>query len=324
MKTPEEIKRFLDSHKSYPDIPTLEKWKADSKIPNSINDPRAQDLALQRIDSLVEALQGKLGGNEKFYLLAELFFSTMWWNNNQKFDPQNMRPERRRTIMSLNMCAANKLARALGCPLNSLAFALQEIYGKEMDKEGFQKDSVGVNAYMNNAQLEKCRILFIHGLAYQIGSNNQKEPFDVRKDYRDASGRAGYIFVMSMSGTLYVKVVTTHSYFLHGRPVLCAGTICATAGQITRLKNDSGHYKPVDTAMVKVIERLRTAGVDISKITIGLEEMAGEMVKVAKEKYRLEPNDLAQIDAGVNAVRFLKHYGNWETILKSGSFGMPT
>jgi hypothetical protein len=126
---------FLKTHASFEELPSLQQWKVASKIPGSVNDPgRAADLPLQRIDWLVGALEGNVQGGQKPYLLSELFFSTMWWMNHRKDDPTGLRAIRRRSVLSLNLCAANKLAATLGCPISGLAHELQQIYGKQMDQ----------------------------------------------------------------------------------------------------------------------------------------------------------------------------------------------
>jgi hypothetical protein len=318
---------FLKTHASFKELPTLQQWKAASTIPGSVNDPdRAADLSLQRIDWLVGALEGNVQGGEKPYLLSELFFSTMWWMNHRKDDPTGMRAIRRRSVLSLNLCAANKLASTLGCPINSLAHELQQIYGKQMDQYGYDTDEDnerlggGTKKYLDAIQREKYRVLIIRGRAYQI-RNGQRVPFHtispMGKQYSDSEGRVGVIFVMSMSGELYAQPGFTHSYFMAGRPVLCAGTICANQGQITRLCNDSGHYQPVDSAMVKVLERLRGVGVDIRGITVGLEQFSRSIAKAHPNPMESEHPTRAE----VNAVRFLEGYGNWQTILRSGTRG---
>lgn len=123
---------------------------------------------------------------------------------------------------------------------------------------------------------------------------------------------AGYVF--SMSNELFISGFTTikelgaqfHSSFMAGRPVQCAGMISAENGIITKINNASGHYKPVDLALAKLLRHLKTVGVNIRKIDVW------EQVKsIQDDGYELDPRTRG--DA------FLSANGNWDAIKKSGS-----
>lgn len=76
----------------------------------------------------------------------------------------------------------------------------------------------------------------------------------------------------------------------------CGGTISAKKGYITTIKNDSGHYKPSDLALTKVLTIFRTAGVNLKDIIVE-GQVSGK---------------------STNADVFLGQNGNWQNILKSG------
>ncbi len=87
-----------------------------------------------------------------------------------------------------------------------------------------------------------------------------------------------------------------HSSFLGGWPVQCAGMITAKDGIITAVTNESGHYQPKDTALVKLLQLLKQVGMDPSNIDIQGSRVAGGPYKGAE---------------------FLQKSGDWEAMRKS-------
>lgn len=322
MRTPEEIAKareeYLKSHKPFEDMPTLAEWKEKSRVGSAFGPPyRASDPALKTIDALVEALQSVQSGGAEAYLLGELFFMTLWWLNNYKQDPARMQAGRRTAILGLNMYIATRLAWVLKCPLSGVARQLQDLYGVAMGKHGIETDRNNDPKYLQASKRERFRVLFKGGLAYVFASValTEMEPFDTKGCYQPVKQapngkieepREGMGFVMSMSGDLYASdfkaCLPYHSSFMGGRPVQCAGTISSTRGQIWRTKNDSGHYVPVDWSMAKMLQRLRSVGVNLRRITVEQAQRGGE----------------------ANAVDFLAQNGNWDTILSSGTRGRRT
>jgi hypothetical protein len=66
--------------------------------------------------------------------------------------------------------------------------------------------------------------------------------------YQTASANYNDIFAMDLMEFIYVGDPKAgkfhHSTFMSGKPVLCAGEIRLTAGKITYISNESGHYRP--------------------------------------------------------------------------------
>jgi hypothetical protein len=85
-----------------------------------------------------------------------------------------------------------------------------------------------------------------------------------------------------------------HSSYMGGNAVQCGGTMRVIKGVVTGVKNDSGHYKPVDESLAKVLELLKTVGMDVSKVEVRTAG-AGTTVK----------GDV-----------FLQQNGNWDAIRK--------
>lgn len=277
---------------AYPDVPTLLKWKEDSYVGNFLGPRRSDDPALVAIDSFLDEYWKAESDGEKAYLLAQLFFVTMLWNNSYKVDSR-MDARRRPAILSLNLCAANKLAGLLEVTVGQLAGQLHADFGIDMTEHGVATDLKEKPEYRTPATRERFRVLFRKGLAYRFKPNATSDmklkPLDTidtmsGQDIVDSEGREGEGFVMSMSGELFVgtlggKALPYHSSFMGGKAVLCAGKISARQGQVTRIRNDSGHYGPCDEALATVLRRFRWAGVRLNLITVEQERKGGEKMR---------------------------------------------
>ena len=301
---------FLKKNKSYAALPSLQQWQVDTK-PGRIGG-RANDPVLRNIDTLIKELQTARGGAYP-YFAGQLFFSTMFWMNHQKKDPR-MIDQCRGPILSLNLFAANDLARVLRCPLNDLASKLQQLYGVNMSEHGVATDAKEQPNYLNGARREQYRVFIISGRAcHYRRTNKQFKIINTTVAKGELEGfndeRPGLGFVLSMSNELYAGLLGKlslgyHSQFMAGRPVMCAGTMVFDQGRVTYIRNDSGHYKPVDHSMIKVLHYLQMNGMPIRDITIGREQVA---------------SGLAEGRVEVSASEFMLNNGNWNAILARAS-----
>ena len=87
--------------------------------------------------------------------------------------------------------------------------------------------------------------------------------------------------------------MTFHSNFMAGKPVQCAGMIEIEHGIVTKISNDSGHYKPVDPTLTMAISHLQLAGMNLKKMT-ATTVVPGEEMGIS-----------------VRADKFLAANGNW-------------
>jgi hypothetical protein len=361
----------LPKSASFPVFPTFAVWKKESRVGGAFSRPyRKEDKALVRIDRMVKSLNRSLADGERCYRLAGLFFTTLWWVNNHKYDPK-MDGERRTAILSLNLTASRDLSRALRCgPGTQLSSRLVELYVTGMSEHGVQTDTRETPEYMTAAEREAYRVIFKDGRAYhfkyEVSGDTTMEllPHDTLSltgAEADDNQRNGIMFVMSMSHRLYcgisgsgsvseghyagMKKVTYHSCFLRGMPVLCAGTIDFADGKIVRIQNDSGHYQPQDPALAKMLQHLKTIGVDIRGVTViqtkryvdsraGFVDRAkaadGELQYMQRDPKHFQSQirthvQRADTTGGKAALAaatcsgdvFLKHNGNWATILRT-------
>ncbi len=64
----------------------------------------------------------------------------------------------------------------------------------------------------------------------------------------------------------------THANFLSGAAVKTAGQMFIRDGVITRLDNESGHYKPGSTTLEWALQKLSSVGVDLTRILLVMDD----------------------------------------------------
>ncbi len=93
--------------------------------------------------------------------------------------------------------------------------------------------------------------------------------------------RSGFaIYVMDLSGDLYISFDHEQGYFHHssllaGADVLAAGDMTIAQGQLVKISNISGHYRPKPSSIALVLQRLKDMGVkteNVEVLTIGEEK----------------------------------------------------
>jgi hypothetical protein len=85
--------------------------------------------------------------------------------------------------------------------------------------------------------------------------------------------RKSIIFVLGLDNKLYVNEHKIsrfhHSSFFSGKPVACAGEIKTDAnGKIVEITDKSGHYKPSNNQLLKMLSFLEKQGVNLSEVTL--------------------------------------------------------
>jgi len=283
--------------RSYKSLPTLDQWRIDTAEGRVAG--RANDPVLRSIDHIITELEFATDGAE-LYLLGQLFFNTMSWLNHYKNDPV-MVASSRKPILSLNLFASNNLARILECGVGDLAGHLQDLYGVEMSQHGIDTDIKESPRYFDAAKREIYRTFVVYGRLHHYRSG-QGAFVILDTGASSTEGRPGYGFVLSMSNELYIgnfgaMSKTYHSTFMAGRPIQCAGTLQIENGCVIYIKNDSGHYKPVDQSLVKVLLFLQMHGLDTGRITVA---------SAAHQKGEKEQETTGEV--------FMQENGNWDAI----------
>lgn len=288
----------------YATAPDPKEWKRDSRAGRQFGPPRRKaDSVLAKIDGLVELLRTETGGSY-MYVLGDLFFTTMYWLNHYMHYPK-MDARRRPAILRLNLYAGNELAAINHVPVGAVADVLRTIYGVEMHPYGIGVDTREDPRYMSGLRREQYRAFFKDGKVYRFRASTDPtvEPIDTR-GCQDAQ-RGGFGFVLSMSNELYIApfghTVPYHSSFTGGSPVQCAGMVQISAGKVTDIQNDSGHYRPSDPSLVKVLRLFQMVGINIKDITVH-EEIGG---------------------GAADGLTFLRNNGNWNGILARAGHQPP-
>lgn len=150
--------------------------------------------------------------------------------------------------------------------------------------------------------------------------NNGKMYFDGSLlDTKHGSGtnikRGECLFVAGKDGKIYtndpdesVFSDTHHSSFIQGKPVMCAGTLRVSQGQITEITVLSGHYKPRREELLNFLNHLSMhCHVDLSKVTVidqpdGLPKNALKYLQLKGNCLPEEPSDIFY-DLAVKAFR---------------------
>jgi hypothetical protein len=105
------------------------------------------------------------------------------------------------------------------------------------------------------------------------------------------TGTEGWIFVTKGS-LMYAnpkKTDTTprihHSTFFAGEPVDAAGLFVSEAGRLKRLFPHSGHYRPAERHLRRLLEILSAQNVDLSTVEVDVQRV----MKVARQHERESP-----------------------------------
>lgn len=317
---------------AYETMPTLEQWKKLSFVGSLFSSLRRHDPCLTQIDHMVHsyerAVSSRASAGQKQYLLGSIFMATMYWNNHHKKDAR-MEGARRPAIMSLNVTAANMLARAFHCQLWEIGAKIRLLFGNEMVKHGIDVDGGHAEYYLTAAKRAAFRTSLVSGRLYRpdFKSTDPAMPcllLDTNGDEQkmvgavggDATRRGESGYALSMSGELYVgpllggsselsrraaiheSAPVFHSTFMAGKPVQCAGLITVRNGLVTLISSASGHYTPHDLRLVQVLRMLQLGGMPLRQINVA----------------NYKSNDIGQGD------EFLRANGNWAALKKANVF----
>jgi hypothetical protein len=317
---------------AYETMPTLEEWKKLSFVGSLFSSLRRNDPCLTQIDHMVHsyerAVSSRASAGQKQYLLGSIFMATMYWNNHHKKDSR-MEGARRSAIMSLNVTAANMLARAFHCQLGEVGAKIRLLFGNEMTTHGYKEDTGHAEYYLTAAKRAAFRTSLVSGRLYRpdFKSTDPAMPCLLLDTDGDEQKMAGVVggdatrngesgYALSMSNELYVgpllggrseisrreaiheSAPVFHSTFMAGKPVQCAGMITVRKGLVIFISSASGHYMPNDVRLVQVLRMLQLGGMPLRQINV----------------MNFVNNDKGQGD------EFLRANGNWAALKKANVF----
>ena len=187
-------------------------------------------------------------------------------------------------VTGLHAFACSTLKSAFGATDANLEQVMLETYGREVTAHGQAEDlrslAGGVLQYYTTSALRAAfKLSFRNGLAhrwtYVGGGPKGKGSLELYDTAHagDELEHHGSLYVMDGEGHIFVsgkdgEQGLKHSSFLGGAPTLCAGTMRIANGQVLWLSGRSGHYQPTVTQVVSMLERLRTYGVKLDKVTV--------------------------------------------------------
>lgn len=281
----------------YNDIPSLSTWKSDSSVRLAI---RTNDVALTRVDELMDAFNRAPDAGARIYIACDLFFTLDYWLKIFKSN-QKMEKGREPAVMALYKVVVDKLGRAFGAYLgaqggvvtpNNLPTVLEMFFGRTMGSHGSDLDlRQDCAQYLSRAEVRKYRLAFKDGKAYQFPwwdpkakANSAIVLADSSHAYNSAVFGGGARvnwggFAMSMGRDIYMALHHCtkdfgeqgnfyHSSYLGGEPVMCAGTMLIQNGVIRGVSTDSGHYRPDNTHVVNLLQALRMRGVNLASVQV--------------------------------------------------------
>jgi hypothetical protein len=134
---------------------------------------------------------------------------------------------------------------------------------------------------MSKEQLENCQLKFEEGrLVYknnpnEIASTKNKESKGIKDLQAFVFDKDGSLYIATHTGLLSKNIedpTLTHASFLRSRPAELTGMLSINEkGKITKISNNSGHYKPEILDMYRGIKLLKDKGVfaDDCRVQIG-------------------------------------------------------
>jgi len=266
-------------------IPLYSAWLAKTG-----NWPR--DPILLLLDEAVGAYYKYTNEWDKLAILGRLYFLTNGWLDYAKLNQNPATKSRDPAVYDLFLATVDRLCFRFACAVNVLPQKLEECWGRVLTPHGSHVDKLETTTpgaipkvvdYLDRAQAEKYRLVFMGGRAYQRAWWN-KPPSDTgytlaesaRVGWEDGRGKTaprmmeqGYAgFAMSMGRKIFMahhrgsfgRHNFFHSSYLAGDTVLCTGTMLIRGGAVLAIKNDSGHYQPTLEHLLNVVQALQMYG----------------------------------------------------------------
>lgn len=250
-----------------------------------------RDTILKLLDESVAAYHSCSNHWDKLAVLGRLYFLTDAWLKYAKANQNPLTKQREGAVNNLFLAVVDRLCFRFKCTVNLLPQRLEECWGRVLTKHGHDVDTQQTATggipkivdYLDRAQAEKYRLVFMRGRAYQ--KTWWKAPPDdtafvlaesSRVGWEDGRGKTapqmmdpGYAgFALSMGREIFMahhrgsfwEHNFFHSSYLSGDTVLCTGTMRIERGVVLGIKNDSGHYQPTLEHLLNVVETLQMNG----------------------------------------------------------------
>jgi hypothetical protein len=274
--------------KIFHSMPSYKDWQKKSSVIFAF---RSTDRVLKQIDDLVKLYWRMPDGQAE--IAYQIYRATTYW---MKYVGVKFKGTERRmdSIEGLHAYIKKSFAQAYNLDLDEIDDLLLMIFGKPVhvayeDTEVFN-ESRTVLYVKDEQERRKYKLAFRKGLAYKRDQEGNLVLYDTQHETgKDADGES--IFVMDRHGRIYTGSYNRgefhHSSFLSGFWSTSAGVMKVTRGQIVTVCPDSGHYQPGPQQMLNIVERLKTLGVELHKLTVRLFDIEkdGKFKGQPKQKY---------------------------------------
>lgn len=273
--------------KPFQQMPTYSKWKSKSSAVFAL---RTSDKLLRQIDGLVKLFHEK--ADSQLEISYQLYRATAYW---KKHIGGKVKGSERRldAIEALNTFILGEFARVFDVDPSQAEEVMILAFGKPVhvhyeDTEVFNENRT-VDYLIDERRRREFKLVFRKGLAYK--RNEAGLYLYDTKDEKGKDGPGSAIFVMDRDGRIFTGSYSRgdfhHSSFLAGGWSLSAGVMVVTDGQVISVCPDSGHYQPSKQQMLNVVERLKTYGVNLQKLTVNLYqyETEGQFKGQPKQKF---------------------------------------
>jgi hypothetical protein len=280
-------------HFSFAQVPSPSAFQSKTSVTFAF---RKDDPLLTRMDKMLEryALRLRDGdGLRRRLILTELFLTCNAWikrfhePNKPRQDAEQMKC-RYPGVLALFEVVVQTLAKALGTTPHEVANTIAEVFGRDMDQHGYERDTEDYAvAYLSRMQAQQFRIRFRGGRAWRYveqQGNLRLEPLNSKALYvpigragMDPSGRQSddyAAFVMTVEREMFMSDQSPftnhrhHSSYTQGKPVMMAGTMLVENGHIKAIRCDSGHYKPSEINLLGCLQALAMYGVVLRDVRL--------------------------------------------------------
>lgn len=256
--------------KPFQQMPDYARWKSKSSAWFAL---RSSDRVLKQIDGLVKLYHQK--ADSQMEIAFQIYRATRYWIKHLggKVKGADGRLE---AISALNRFVGAEFERVFDVEQGQVEEVMTLAFGKPVHvhyEETEVFNEARTVAYLIDEKARaKYKLVFRKGLAFKR-TGNGLELYDTR-DEEGKDGKGEAIFVMDRDGHIftggYSRGEFHHSSFLAGGWSTAAGVIKITQGQVVSVCPDSGHYQPGKQQMLNVVERLKTYGVNIQKLSVNL------------------------------------------------------
>jgi hypothetical protein len=303
----------------YKSIPKVAVFKRDCQ---QAKDPGPRDPILKYVwevlgeyESNHSRFMWQAAKMREIVILGRLYYATDLWLKDSKpsSSAEDWKLPCKPIVADFYRVVCTTLADKVGVGINALPTWLTETYGKGLTDHAVSLDlDKKLAKYMDQAEVDLCRIKFRNGRAYMRELNTGRIEWvaassDAYKNDRIFAGggakhqigHAGY--VLSLGGDFFMgnhrvggkqgeQANVYHSSYRSGEAIRCAGTWKVDNGFVKEISTSSGHYQPDVRHLLIAVETLKAYGVNLDKLVVHYylkgQQFYGEPALTFMQKHR--------------------------------------